>query len=384
MKKLFPLLVVAACLVSCHQVQKQIVITNASLEERQNEMVRIEAAQLGLTADNKGSFVLRDAQGNEVPYQVNDSANQPYEILFLASVKGGMQALYTWEKGKPKAVTPKVFARYIPERKDDFAWENEYAAFRMYGPQLADENPSNGVDLWLKKTDELVVDSFYYRELSQGFSYHINWGKGLDCYKVGHTLGCGGIAPYEGDSLLVGDHYTDWKILQAGPLQTTFRLTYPQITLTITATAGALFNRCEVVYQPEFISDSLHLAAGIYLHDVMDNLSYAEQGVWVAYAENAVSDAGEPQGRNYAAVVLPSADSIVLQNDHVLCLAPYEVGDTLTYYFAGGWSQYQVLTDEGDWVDLFPTDSDWFSAVATMSRRLRYPPLQVEVQEASH
>ena len=44
----------------------------------------------------------------------------------------------------------KVFGRYVPERKDDIAWENEYAAFRFYGPALAPENPSNGVDLWLK------------------------------------------------------------------------------------------------------------------------------------------------------------------------------------------------------------------------------------------
>ncbi|MBQ5379604.1 MAG: DUF4861 family protein, partial [Paludibacteraceae bacterium] len=58
----------------------------------------------------------------------------------------------------------KVYGRYVPERKDDFAWENEYAAFRMYGPALKSENPSNGVDLWLKASPELVVDSFYYRE----------------------------------------------------------------------------------------------------------------------------------------------------------------------------------------------------------------------------
>ena len=41
----------------------------------------------------------------------------------------------------------RVFGRFVPERKDDFAWENEYAAFRMYGPALAPENPSNGVDM---------------------------------------------------------------------------------------------------------------------------------------------------------------------------------------------------------------------------------------------
>ena len=76
-----------------------------------------------------------------------------------------------------QAVQPKVYGRYVPERKDDFAWENEYAAFRMYGPALKPENPSNGVDLWLKASPELVVDSFYYREHVLGLPYHINYGK---------------------------------------------------------------------------------------------------------------------------------------------------------------------------------------------------------------
>ena len=30
-----------------------------------------------------------------------------------------------------EVVQPKVYGRYVQERKDDFAWENEYAAFRL-------------------------------------------------------------------------------------------------------------------------------------------------------------------------------------------------------------------------------------------------------------
>ena len=59
----------------------------------------------------------------------------------------------------PKEQQPKVYGRYVPERKDDFAWENEYAAFRLYGPALKPENPSNGVDLWLKNSPALVIDT---------------------------------------------------------------------------------------------------------------------------------------------------------------------------------------------------------------------------------
>ena len=61
-----------------------------------------------------------------------------------------------------QTVQPKVYGRFVPERKDDFAWENEYAAFRMYGPALRPENPSNGVDLWLKARAELVIETTCY------------------------------------------------------------------------------------------------------------------------------------------------------------------------------------------------------------------------------
>ena len=116
-----------------------------------------------------------------------------------------------------EAVQPKVFGRYVPERKDDFAWENEYAAFRMYGPALRPENPSNGVDLWLKASPELIVDSFYYREHVLGLPYHINYGKGLDCYKVGHTCGCGGSVVLADNKTYVGGPYDRWEIVEQSP-----------------------------------------------------------------------------------------------------------------------------------------------------------------------
>lgn len=49
-----------------------------------------------------------------------------------------------------------VDARYVPERMDDFFFENEFAAFRVYGPKLARPKPegqgfsSNGIDVFNK------------------------------------------------------------------------------------------------------------------------------------------------------------------------------------------------------------------------------------------
>ena len=45
------------------------------------------------------------------------------------------------------AVTPEptTFARFVPERSDDFARENDKVAFRAYGPALHDSKEKSGV-----------------------------------------------------------------------------------------------------------------------------------------------------------------------------------------------------------------------------------------------
>ena len=44
------------------------------------------------------------------------------------------------------AVEPKTFCRFVPERSDDFAWENDKIAFRAYGPALSASAENSGID----------------------------------------------------------------------------------------------------------------------------------------------------------------------------------------------------------------------------------------------
>lgn len=278
-----------------------------------------------------------------------------------------------------EAVQPKVYGRFVPERKDDFAWENEYAAFRMYGPALRPENPSNGVDLWLKKSPELVVDSFYYREHVLGLPYHINYGKGLDCYKVGHTAGCGGLVVIAADKfenrLYVGGAYDRWDILEQTPDKFVFKLEYDSFlvegnmlheSITITAEAGQMLNKAEVVLScaKEYEGPELWVGGGIYLHDSVENVYICDHCGIAAYAEDALSDktAAEmnnfvPQGRSYIAVVTPHGGWQDIFDGTLFSVQPYELGDTLTYYFGACWSEWS----NGE--ESFPTDESWFESI---------------------
>ena len=259
-----------------------------------------------------------------------------------------------------EAVQPKVYGRYVPERKDDFAWENEYAAFRMYGPALKGENPSNGADLWLQATPELIVDSFYYREHVLGKPYHIHYGKGLDCYKVGHTCGCGGLVVLADNKTYVGGPYDRWEIVEQSPEKFVFRLEYDSLqvgekvlqeSITITAEAGTAMNKAEVVLKGEYDGELL-VGGGIYMHDTIDHFEVYESLGTVFYEEDALSDktaaqmnyeynGSTSQGRIYITVQVPEATVTDLQDGNLIAVKPYQLGDTLTYYFGATWSEWK-------------------------------------------
>jgi len=257
----------------------------------------------------------------------------------------------------------KVYGRYVPERKGDFAWENEYAAFRMYGAALKPENPSNGVDLWLKNSPALVIDTMYGRELKDHRPYHINYDGNLDCYKVAHTCGAGGLVVIADEQTWIGGPYDRWEIIEQTPDRFVFRLEYDSLlvagqilreSLTITAEAGQLQNKAEVVLtsdQPSAISTQLLVGGGIYLHDTVDYYLTIPEVGYVFYEEDALSDkqaarmnyeynGSTSQGRIQISVKTPGATLTDIVDGNLVAVRPYELGDTLTYYFGATWSEW--------------------------------------------
>ena len=82
----------------------------------------------------------------------------------------------------------KVMARVVPERADDFVFENDLIAGRFYGKALEGNPTSPGLDIWVKLPGNLVADEWYAHALTEENYYHKDHG-GKDCYKVAVTLG---------------------------------------------------------------------------------------------------------------------------------------------------------------------------------------------------
>jgi len=370
MKRITFSILASLLLVSGVFAQKSFVVVNTTGIDRKGEIVEISLSALKVSFDVK-SYVLKNSQHKEVAYQLIYNGNKkPQSLIFQADVKAKSSSGYSLTVGKPASVKPKTFARFVPERKDDIAWENDMAAYRMYGPALANENPSNGVDYWAKCTEILVVDQRYKDDIYNKISYHIDHGLGLDFYKVGHTLGCGGIAPYVNGKLWVGNQFSHYKIVEVGPLRSVFTLVYDSVKvgnsfykeeLTITTNAGSLLNKGTVKFTG--LNQKMELAAGIYLHDVPGNLKQNVTNGTSGYAEVATSDAGVPAGRDYIGVYIPAkVNKAFKEGEHALITSSYKAGDTFTYYFGAGWSKWH-----------YPTDNDWFTALNHFSETTRNP-----------
>ncbi len=223
-----------------NKLSKKVVVEN-KLHFDRNEVVAIRLnANKSLSKIKDFSVVLvKDANGKLLVTQLidNNLDGTPDELLFQATVPAKSKVGYTLFTDS-KLQTPKslntTFARFVPERIDDFAWENDRVAFRTYGPEaqrLVEEGKeggtlSSGVDIWLKKVNYSIIDSWYAKNVVAPGYYHIEHGEGYDPYHVGSSRGNGGTGIWESDSLYISKNYTNYRVIATGPLRTVFELDY--------------------------------------------------------------------------------------------------------------------------------------------------------------
>ncbi len=149
------------------------------------------------------------------------------KLLFQVDLAPGeTRTFYILDASALAAVPPpivKTMARYVPERYDDFAWESDRIAHRIYGQALikAEGTISSGADVWIKKDRGLIVDTMYATK-----HYHEDNGSFMDDYRVGNSRGCGGLGIWDGKKLHVSSNWQNWKLITTGPIRSEFELTY--------------------------------------------------------------------------------------------------------------------------------------------------------------
>lgn len=340
---------------SCTPALKVEVANNTQLD-RDDETVEIAWSEVsalkGVTPEN---VVVLDNDKQQVPSQVLYRGEaEPQALIFQTDADALETKHFRIVTGTREAYPAEAFGRAVPERYDDYAWENNKVAYRLYGPAL-ETSPEKlvtpGIDVWVKCTDKLVIDEWYAKG-----DYHHNYGDGMDCYKVGVTLGSGASVPFVDGKFWFLDHnYATARTLDNGPIRTTVELTYAPFDVngtqvsyvkTISLDANQRFNRMDNVYEGEF--EQLPIAAGFVRHDVKQMMSGDN---WMGMCE-AASDSKDParDGDIYLGVILPGGAMMTDTLGHAVAVKSVKSGEMLTYYAGSGWSQGGV-DDMNEWVE---------------------------------
>ncbi len=377
---------VAVLLMVCSCARNQVVtvtVGNDTDLNRAEEMVEVSmedvAARLQLA--DTAEVVVLDPNGQQVPSQVTSDG----KLIFPATVEANATVVYTIQPGTPEVVETSACGRQYPERVDDIAWENDKVAFRTYGPALqASGERAFGYDVWTKSVPEMVVEARYAAELNpetkaqiaelkktdakaadelyKSVSYHVDHGNGLDCYKVGPTLGGGAAALLAADGSIVYPYcYKEFEILDNGPLRFAVKLVYtPQEvngdsvveTRIISLDKGSYLNKTVVSYQG--LSQAAPVAAGLVIHPENPE-AYATEAAkgYIAY-QDLTDNVNNGNGEIYVGIVCPAvineAKAVLFSEKeskelrggatgHVLAVSDYVPGADYTYYWGSGWSK---------------------------------------------
>ena len=256
----------------------------------------------------------------------------------------------------------RVMARAVPERADDFVFENNLIAGRFYGKALEGNPTSPGLDIWVKLPGPLVADTWYAEALKDPGYYHRDHG-GKDCYKVGVSLGGGASVPYVDRKLCYpATNYRNCEVLELKPDKVVFALDYPAwevaegITAALRKEVSLRADSYFVDVQDRYTftgADTLLVAAGFKLHGeqhtVVSTLFDVDR---VAIWEHASDQGVEPEdGMIGVAITMKGAEDQVLTDDHALLVRALPSGGILRYRVGSCWSKGKITTAK-EWFKL--------------------------------
>ncbi len=380
--------------VSCPSAQGSpsvaVKVTNPSSFAREDETVEINlatvAANLHLNAA-AGKFAVKDcATANFLDSQVyaSEPGKAPDKLLFQANLAPGETRTFCVLDASTltnvPAPTVKTFARYVPERFDDFAWESDRIANRTYGLALipAEGTISSGPDVWIKKNRGLILDMMYATK-----HYHEDNGEEMDDYRVGKSRGCGGIGIWDGRKLYTSSNYRNWRLITTGPIRSEFELTYDawdvghgrkvSETKRYSIDAGSWFTKAQSTFSSESRSP---LTVGVGLAeracgpDGEELVAQDQAEGWMSYWQPE----DKPKGTMGVAIILPKGSVEAFTNDvpdmpeskihavvpqpthegfppirNLLAISQAKVGQPFTYYFGACWDRSGDFTNHVQW-----------------------------------
>lgn len=352
-----------------------VTVRNRANFPRSNETITLDASKLRtlLSVHDIRRIQVRDLASRQdlLTQAVDSTGSGTYdELLFQINIGPNATkkfALSVGERKIPTAHEFKAYGRFVREREDDFAWENDRIADRMYGKaletSLVDPLTSSAVDVWVKSVPQLVINEWYMVD-----DYHNDHGQGGDFYNAGTTRGCGGNGIWRESKLYGSTNFIKTRVLANGPIRLIFELTYPAWDAggmpvdeikRITLDAGQNFNRFESHYAVESRAARLTEAVGIRKGgnpQISESRETAVMRSWETLPDG--------HGQLGCAVLADPANFVDFTNDSQNFLMIENVPETrvAVYYAGSGWSKGG-----------FPTVEAWDEYVNHYAASLRSP-----------
>jgi len=356
-KKLSLLTFILIFIVSCHNEKSIKIIAKNSINIlRPAETIEVSIA-------NAYEYQVMNSDGEIIPSQVIHEDGETDLLIFQTDFEFLESKEFKLVKIEKKEFPTKTFARSVPEREDDFAWENDKIAFRMYSQKLAaKENVDSGIDVWVKKVPYLIIDKWY-----KSGHYHDDHGEGLDFYKVGPSRGCGGLGILFDEKIHGTGGYSSNKVIANGPIRSIFELAYETFEIDgkhysevrrISIDAGSNFNKIESNIK---CLDEIELAVGLKIHEEKGEVDYKKKKGFVSFWEYA----GDKNDYLGTAILMKYTEMLEAKelDGHHVAIAKVNPGESFVYYTGAGWSK------SGD----FDTKGVWDNYVSKMALRINNP-----------
>ena len=262
----------------------------------------------------------------------------------------------------PKASENWCYSRFVPERTDDYAWENNKVAFRTYGPvaQKMKEDGvkggtlTSGIDAWLKRVEYPILNKWYEKYTNGTGTYHKDTGEGLDNFHVGDSRGIGGVALKVDDVYYFSKNFTTWKTITTGPIRTSFILTYADWDAAgnkisevkhISLDYGSFLSKFEIS-----VSGTKTLSTGITLHENNGKTEGNLKEGWIDYWQ-PLDDSELGTGIVFPKNTAISFEKYINSNKELCNLyATLKVKNNKVIYYSGfGWKKQGAFTTKEAW-----------------------------------
>jgi hypothetical protein len=370
------LILALASVCTAQQTQLTVTAVNKLNIARQSETLEVAAAALApLGEKDLMKLHVRDSSGKEVLSQAVDTDYDDYHkpdvLIFQADFQPNEAKTFTVVAGAKREYSRedfRAYGRFVRERFDDFAWENDLVAHRTYGKALitwkGEPLTSSAIDIWSKRTSKLVINDWYMVD-----NYHVDHGEGVDAYSAGPTRGCGGNGIWTRGQLFIPTNFVDSRVLTNGPIRVMFELVYEPFdvngvkvsqVLRVSLDAGSQLNHFRASFQAPLGSESLAVAVGLKkVKDAQKHLN-AERG-WFTIWEPVEKNQGM---QGLAIVVDPRRFEGVTEDsrNHLLVLKP-GIAEPVSYWAGFAWDRAGKIT----------SSESWNAYVEQFSQKLRSP-----------